>query len=1001
MHAGCCRSGWLVVLMLAIAGLGRLNGWSGTELAWSLRTWQMDDGLPDNNVTGMAQSSEGYLWIATHGGLARFDGVRFVPRPLPVGVGISNSLIRALAHGLENRLWAALEVEGGLLVGFNERSAEVFTAAEGVPSFRPLMVLPMSDGSVWAGYVDGTARRFHAGRVARFAAREGLTGTGACWLASDLDGQLWFAKGGRVGIFKDGRFEVRVTCPERVVRLGRSRAGGMWVLAGNRLLRVMDEGGAQEVAQLPAPRPGIEPSVLIEDRAGGVWLGTRAGGLFYWDGREITAVETAHSDVTALLEDREGNVWVGTEGGGLGRLRQRILRLHGAALGLPFEATRSVCADEAGRLWAAGANGALVRWNGARWQAVTNLAGWPGARATCVTSDRRGGVWVGTYHGGLWHWDGQQFKGYQRQDGLGGDIVRALMMDRTGGLWIGLEATNGLQCLRDGQWQNFAQPPGSRTIRAMAEDAVGRIWLGTTDGYLLRVEQNQLVDETPRTLPSPKPIRALHATADGTLWIGYAGAGVGWLRDGRFHQFGPAHGLPDNSIGGIESDAGGALWFTGGHGVFQVRQREFEQVIAGAVNRVMVVNFGRDEGLANLQGSYGYWPGSTRGADGRLWFAMRSGIVSVRPERVQPNRIPPVVLIEQLLVDGRPFSLPAGETPVRLPPHHRRVDVEFTALSFAAPESVQLQHQLIGWDDHWSAPGATRAVAFPRLSAGKYELRVIARNATGVWNQEGARLRFVVEPFLWQRWWFRLAVLAGFTGGVIAVVRYVSFRRLRRRLQRLEQEAALQRDRARIAHDLHDDLGANLTQIALLSELAQNDFQNPEQARGHIDQIFRAARAMTRSLDEIVWAVNPKNDSLDRFVAHLCTYAPEFLRSGGVRCRLDVPVEVPAWPLPADVRHHLHLAVKETLHNVIKHAQAREVQLELRLENGELIITIADDGRGDTPLAAGTGRDGLLNLPARMREIGGRLERETLPGRGTTVRLSVRLPVPESPAASG
>jgi signal transduction histidine kinase len=189
----------------------------------------------------------------------------------------------------------------------------------------------------------------------------------------------------------------------------------------------------------------------------------------------------------------------------------------------------------------------------------------------------------------------------------------------------------------------------------------------------------------------------------------------------------------------------------------------------------------------------------------------------------------------------------------------------------------------------------------------------------------------VVEPFPWQRWWFRIAVLALFTGGIIAGVRYVSFRRLRQQLVRLEQETALQRDRARIAGDLHDDLGANLTQIALLSELAQKDFGKPDEARDHIDQIFRTAKALTRSLDEIVWAVNPKNDSLDRFVAHFCTYAPEYLHSAGIRCRLDVPMDVPPLPLPADVRHHLHLAMKEALHNVAKHAEASEVKVKLSL----------------------------------------------------------------------
>ena len=184
-------------------------------------------------------------------------------------------------------------------------------------------------------------------------------------------------------------------------------------------------------------------------------------------------------------------------------------------------------------------------------------------------------------------------------------------------------------------------------------------------------------------------------------------------------------------------------------------------------------------------------------------------------------------------------------------------------------------------------------------------------------------------------------------------MRYVILRRLRLRLRRLEQEAAVQNERARIAKDLHDDLGAHLSQIAMLSELAQSDFAKPEQARGHIDLIFRTARSVTRSLDEIVWAVNPRNDQLDRFTGHLCTFAPEFLRAAGISCRLDVPMELPTTPLPANVRHHLYLAFKEALHNVVKHSGAKEVWLRLQVTPRELTLTLEDNGRGFRPEAGG------------------------------------------------
>jgi signal transduction histidine kinase len=198
----------------------------------------------------------------------------------------------------------------------------------------------------------------------------------------------------------------------------------------------------------------------------------------------------------------------------------------------------------------------------------------------------------------------------------------------------------------------------------------------------------------------------------------------------------------------------------------------------------------------------------------------------------------------------------------------------------------------------------------------------------------------------------------------------------------------VQKERARIAKDLHDDLGAHLSQIAMLSELAQSDFHKPEQAHGHIDLIFRTARSVTRSLDEIVWAVNPRNDSLDRFTAHLCTFAPEFLRAAGITCRLDVPMDLPIRMLPANVRHHLYLAFKEVLNNVVKHAGATEVWLRLQLSPWELSLVIEDNGRGFRPGNGGApGEDGLVNLRQRMGEIGGRFEQQSEPDKGTRTVL--------------
>ena len=953
---------------------------------WSVRAWQTEEGLPENNVTGVAQTPEGYLWLATHGGLARFDGVRFQLQPLPVPSVRSNSLIRTMLLGREKTIWVALEADRGLVIGFSDKATNVFTAADGLPGFKPLVISQTGDGDVWVGYVDGSACRIARGKVTRFGAQDGLTGTSGCWLTTDAAGTLWFAKAGNVGIFRDDRFETRFSLSQRVVRLVGASDGGLWICAGKRLLKSTDGKEPVAIGELPTERLGVDPSVLFEDRAGGLWIGTTAGGLFHWDGKKIEAADTSHSDITSITEDREGNIWVGTEGGGLNRLRNRVLELHGSAAGLPFEAVRSVCEDDSGTIWAVGANGALVRGRNGEWETVREGNGWSGARATCVVSDRSGGVWIGTYRGGLVHWRNGVFKTLGRGDGLGGDNVRALLVDSKTNVWIGLETASCLQRLRDGKFFTIEQPTGSRTIRTIVEDKAGRIWLGTSDGFLFRVENDSLVDETAHVLQPTKPIRALHADADGGLWIGYAGVGVGWLRDGKFSCFGTEHGLLDNYISGIESDGASALWFTSGHGIFQVNQRELEK----GPDRVLAVDFGRNESLPNLQGSYGYSPATARSRDGKLWFATRSGLVAANVARLQPNRIPPAMLIERLLLDGKPVPFKAN-VPVRIPPGHRRLEIEYTAFSFAAPESILFKSKLEGWDEEWSEPTGQRSAEFQRLVAGDYEFRVVARNSAGVWNREGAAIYFRVEPYLWQQWWFRIAAGVLGIGLLFWAIRTHERRKVRHRLAELEHQHAIERERSRIARDIHDELGTGLTQIGLLADVGGLKPGDGQEVEANFVKIGTRAREAVRSLDEIVWAANPRNDFLPRLADYLCHLTDDCFETGETRCRKEVPTGLPAVPVGAEVRHNLALAVKEALANSLKHARANTVKLRLEWNAPELIVTVEDDGVGFDPDQTRSLGNGLSNQATRMKEIGGDVDIVSSPGKGTRSVFRVKL----------
>jgi signal transduction histidine kinase len=369
------------------------------------------------------------------------------------------------------------------------------------------------------------------------------------------------------------------------------------------------------------------------------------------------------------------------------------------------------------------------------------------------------------------------------------------------------------------------------------------------------------------------------------------------------------------------------------------------------------------------------------------------------------------VIIEEVVVDGKTMVLPPAnpgrdsgrEVNLEIGPGKHYVEFHYTGLSFTTPEQVRFRYRLRGLDDQWVEAGTRRFAQYTFLRPGEYHFEVVACNNEGLWNSQVGALRLRLQPYFWETWWFLLTMGVLVAGSLALGVRQVATRKLRRQMERLEQQQALERDRARIAKDIHDDLGAGLTQIGLLTELSRR--APPEALGGRLNQISETARELTGTMDEIVWAVNPQNDTLDGLAIYLCKFGQEFLSVAGIRCRLEVPVQLPSRVLTAETRHNLFLAVKETLHNIVKHARATEVWLKLVPGSASFTIIIQDNGRGFPPnggTEGGNGRlaagNGLPNLVKRLQSIGGCATFNSTPGQGVTVEFTAPFASPRSPS---
>jgi signal transduction histidine kinase/ligand-binding sensor domain-containing protein len=743
-----------------------------------------------------------------------------------------------------------------------------------------------------------------------------------------------------------------------------------------------------------------------EDHDGGLWFNHYGNGLFHItpDGRyqRLTAQDSLPSDrVGAWFQSSDGGIWAGVDHGGLVRLRDRRFHVIGVNEGLPARtAPQSVCEDAQGVIWIGTAGGGLCRWtNGV-------ITRYPvGARASAnyifsISPRAGGGAWLSAAEGE----DLFQFSdGQIRRVSWDVHGIKSMLTDHQGRLWMGTKYGIAFSSGRERRILGTNANATLPAVRALAETPDGNVWAGADDGTLYRCEPTQLTAFRPKDALAEQPIYSLAADADGTLWAGTVRGGLLRFKNGNFSRITAKQGLSVDVICQILDDRHGRLWLGTHQGIYSVARSALNACADGLTNTLDYVTYGRHDGLPALECSDGYQPACWRGADGKLWFTTVNGVVSVNPEELIIKSAKPPVIIEEMRVDGELVALSGGK--IIVPPGRKQLDFRFTALSLDAGDKARFRYRVDGQDTDWVDADPRRTLQLRNLPPREYRLRVIACNGEGVWNDTGASVAFEVRPFFHQTWLFKIMVGVGIVAGVSIAVRRAATRKYRRKLALLQQQHAIERDRARIAKDIHDDIGAGLTQITLLAELVRRE---PEQTGANLERITHSARKLTKAMDEIVWAVDPQHDTFEGLMDYISAYAEDFLRVAGIRCRMDLPVALPVMQVDAELRYNLFLALKEALNNVVKHAKATEVWLRLKIEASSFTLTVEDNG-GGLPAASGVAAmgaqsgdrlasgSGLGNLKKRLDAIGGDCTVQSGPGQGTRVTMTVRVKPGASP----
>jgi signal transduction histidine kinase len=390
-------------------------------------------------------------------------------------------------------------------------------------------------------------------------------------------------------------------------------------------------------------------------------------------------------------------------------------------------------------------------------------------------------------------------------------------------------------------------------------------------------------------------------------------------------------------------------------------------------------------------------PGAWKTRDGRLWFATSDGVVALDPRAIHINNSLPSVYIEQLVFDGKPWfpidkalSDIAPKISVRIPPGHRELEIHYTGLGIPTPERIRFKYKLEGVDSDWVEADNRRVAYYANLRPGAYSFEVTACNNDGRWSPDAASLQLELLPHFWETWWFRLLVVLAAVRIVASVARHMTRIKIARKMELLERQHTVEKERMRIARDIHDDLGGSLTQITFLGEMAKRDLGKPAEVAAHVSKITDSARQTVRVLDEIVWAVRPENDRLDHLALYLWQFAEEFFGQTGIRCRVEAPSNLPTHFVSTDLRHGAYLVVKEAFNNTLKHAGATEVRLRLEFHDGTLFIAVEDNGKGFVETGA-VFHDGLKNMRKRVEEFNGQFSVASWAGQGTLVKFSIPL----------
>lgn len=958
-------------------------------------SWTSNEGLPQDSINAIAQTPDGYLWLATQEGLARFDGARFTIFDPSNTEGLG-SFIYTILTDQQGTLWIG---SGGGLAGYRNGQFTRFTRADGLFDVSAKNISEGMGGVLWLG-AGGNDRvdngsgltKFSEGRGTILETDAGLSNNQIYKTLTDRKGNLWVATGNGLNLYKDGRFIIYTIADglssNYIKALCEDRAGNLWIGTGHGLNRFKDGKFTTLTAADSLSNDSIE--TLYEDEDGNLWIGTENGLDRLTNGKLQSAAGIdgiANDRIFAIFEDRENSLWIGTHTHGLHRLRDGKFTTYGTAEGLSGSSLQSIYQDSAQRIWLGTADGGLNVLENNQFKTFSTKNGLLSARVRAILEDRASNLWFGTEEGLNKFSDGR-FTSYTTANGLINNRVRSIYEDTDGALWIG--TTLGLSIFKDGKFKNFDRSSGvlGSGVNFVYRTRAGTLYVAGDEGLSIYHDGALIAQKEGFPKGDFNP-QSIYEDADGALWITTWGQGLIRVKEGKVTIYTTKDGIYDNTAWSILADDTGNLWLGCNRGVYRLSLQELNDFAGGKIHAVKNVVYGTINGMRSRETNAGS-PSAIRAKDGRLWFATQAGAATIDPNNIITNPVAPLVVIEKLIADdnavepnNQNFELAAGT---------KNIEFQYVGLSLVAQDRVKYKYKIEGFDQDWIDAGSRRAAYYTNLPPGDYSFRIIAANNDGIWNEEGVRLKFrVLTPF-WRTWWFTgLALMA------VAGIVFLVFKWRISRLQRANaQQTAFSRrlietqedERQRIAAELHDNLGQQLVVIRNWAALGLKFTDKDAPVRSQLEEISETALLAIGEVREIIYDLRPLQLESAGLTNTIKYMVEQIAASSGIAFIVESD-DLDDFFAP-EVEVIFYRIVQECVSNAVKHSEAARVQLTIRRSGTILDFIISDDGKGfisgaQLPDDTRPRGFGLTSLNERVHMLGGTLEIDSTLEKGTTV----------------